>query len=279
MAGFHTKTFIKHDDYMTPAYAWKNIEEYIPKDKIIWESFYGDGKSGTYLEEMGYNVIHEPVDFFKNDMGDIIVSNPPFSKSKEVMKRLLVLDKPFIILFPSSKINTQYFREWRNKNLQIIIPRARIHFDKKVEGETPKDYKSSCNFDCFYYCYKMNLPSDIVWLEEDKRPKVVVKKYKCKCGSEIKESNKEKHFETKKHKKFIEKKKKTITPKKKLIIKPKFIEWTTDRFSDRDDCYFCKTKNDNDWNDVEDAVCIECSEIWEYNENDDGYYNKLASKK
>ena len=224
MAGFHTKTFIKHDDYMTPKYAWENIEEYIPKDKKIWESFYGDGKSGTYLEEMGYNVIHEPVDFFKNDMGDIIVSNPPFSKSKEVMKRLLVLDKPFIILFPSSKINTQYFREWRNKNLQIIIPRARIHFDKKVEGETPKDYKSSCNFDCFYYCYKMNLPSDIVWLEEDKRPKVVVKKYKCKCGSEIKESNKEKHFETKKHKKFIEKKKKTITitpKKKKLIIKPK----------------------------------------------------------
>tara|TARA_R110001592_G_scaffold268772_2_gene535084 strand:- start:2701 stop:3528 length:828 start_codon:yes stop_codon:yes gene_type:complete len=208
---------------MTPKYCWQNIEEYIPKDKIIWEAFYGDGKSGTYLEEMGYNVIHEPVDFFKNDMGDIIVSNPPFSKSKEVMNRLLKLDKPFIILFPSSKINTQYFREWRNKNLQIIIPRARIHFDKKVDGETPEDYKSSCNFDCFYYCYKMNLPSDIVWLEEDKKPKVVVKKYKCDCGSEIRESNKEKHFETKKHKKFIEKKKKTITikPKKKLIIKPK----------------------------------------------------------
>ena len=231
MAGFHTKTFIKHDDYMTPAYAWENIEEYIPKDKKIWEAFYGDGKSGKYLEEMGCSVIHEPVDFFKNDMGDIIVSNPPFSKSKEVMNRLLVLDKPFIILFPSSKINTQYFREWRNKNLQIIIPRARIHFDKKVEGETPKDYKSSCNFDCFYYCYKMNLPSDIVWLEEDKKPKVVVKKYKCDCGSEIKESNKEKHFETKKHKKFIEKKKKTITitpKKKKLIIKPKEEMMTVD---------------------------------------------------
>tara|TARA_R110002020_G_scaffold165264_1_gene352640 strand:- start:551 stop:799 length:249 start_codon:yes stop_codon:yes gene_type:complete len=69
----------------------------------------------------------------------------------------------------------------------------------------------------------MNLPSDIVWLEEDKKPKVVVKKYKCKCGSEIKESNKEKHFETKKHKKFIEKKKKTITikPKKKLKLASK----------------------------------------------------------
>ena len=205
MSGFHTKTFIVHDDYMTPAYAWENIKEYIPKDKIIWESFYGDGESGKFLQEMGFNTIHEPVDFFKNNLGDVIVSNPPFSKSKQVMERLKVLDKPFIILFPSSKINTQYMREWRNNHLQIIIPRARIHFTKKVNGETPKNYKSSCNFDCFYYCYKMNLPSDIVWLEEDRKPKIIIPKYKCACGSEIRETNKHKHFETKKHKKYIEK--------------------------------------------------------------------------
>ena len=42
MAGFHTKTFIKHDDYMTPKHAWEAIQEYIPKNKIIWEAFYGD---------------------------------------------------------------------------------------------------------------------------------------------------------------------------------------------------------------------------------------------
>ena len=165
MAGFHTKTFIKHDDYMTPRHAWEAIKEYIPQDQTIWEAFYGDGDSGNYLKEMGFPVIHEPVDFFTNDLGDIIVSNPPFSKSKDVMKRLLVIDKPFIIIFPSSKINTQYFREWKDKNLQIIIPRKRIHFIKKIDGQTPADYKSCCNFDCFYYCYKMNLPQDIIWLE------------------------------------------------------------------------------------------------------------------
>ena len=165
MAGFHTKTFIKHDDYMTPKYAWENIKQYIPNDKVIWEAFYGDGTSGTYLEELGFNVIHEPVDFFDNDLGDIIVSNPPFSLSKEIMKRLLVLDKPFILLLPSSKINTQYFREWKDKHLQIIIPRKRIQFKKLVDGETPDKYKSSCNFDCFYYCYKMNLENDIIWLD------------------------------------------------------------------------------------------------------------------
>jgi|TARA_R110002020_G_scaffold158663_2_gene342056 hypothetical protein len=165
MAGFHTKTFKVHDDYMTPKYAWENIKQYIPKDKVIWEAFYGNGESGNYLREMGFNVIHEEVDFFENDLGEVIVSNPPFSESKKIMKRMLELDKPFIMIMPSSKINTNYFREWRNKNIQIIIPRQRIHFIKLVNGEIPENYKSACNFDCFYYCYKMNLPNDIIWLE------------------------------------------------------------------------------------------------------------------
>tara|TARA_R110000744_G_scaffold25388_1_gene63017 strand:- start:681 stop:1178 length:498 start_codon:yes stop_codon:yes gene_type:complete len=165
MAGFHTKTFLKYDDYMTPKYAWENIKEYIPTDKVIWEAFYGDGNSGNYLTEMGFNVIHKEVDFFTNDLGEIVVSNPPFSQAKNVMNRMLELDKPFILIMPSSKINTSYFRAWRNKNIQIIIPRKRIHFIKLVDGKVPLNYKSSCNFDCFYYCYKMNLPKDIVWLE------------------------------------------------------------------------------------------------------------------
>jgi hypothetical protein len=164
MAGFHTKTFIKHDDYMTPKHAWENIKDYIPKDKTIWEAFYGDGQSGKYLEELGFNVIHEQVDFFENDMGEVIVSNPPFSQIKEIMKRLMILDKPFILILPSSKINTSYIRDWKNKRLQIIIPRKRIHFEKYINGELVKQ-KSCCNFDCFYYCYKMNLKTDIVWLE------------------------------------------------------------------------------------------------------------------
>ncbi len=165
MTGFHTKTFTKHDDYMTPKYAWENIEQFIPKDKVIWEAFYGDGNSGDYLKELGFNVIHEEVDFFDNDLGDIIVSNPPFSQSKEVMARLKELDKPFIIIMPSSKINTSYMRNTFKDKLQIIIPHKRIHFIKLVNGVVPDKWKNACYFDCFYYCYKMNLPNDITWLE------------------------------------------------------------------------------------------------------------------
>jgi len=166
MASFTTKTFSIHDDYMTPKYAWENIKHIIPKNKIIWEAFYGDGKSGSFLQELGFETIHENIDFFENNLGDIIVSNPPFTKTKEVLKRLKNLDKPFILILPSSKINTSYVRNlFMNDSLQIIIPRKRIHFEKLINGKKPENFKSSCNFDCFYYCWKINLPNDITWLE------------------------------------------------------------------------------------------------------------------
>ena len=168
MAGFHTKKFMKHDDYMTPKYAWENIKEYIPKVKI-WEAFYGDGESGKHLKELGFDVIHEPIDFFDDatrpEYG-CLLSNPPFSDAKRILKKLREIDKPFILLMPSSKINTSYFREnFLDDTLQIIIPRKRIHFTKLVNGEKQDKIKNACNFDCFYYCYKIGLTKDITWLK------------------------------------------------------------------------------------------------------------------
>jgi len=166
MASFHTKTLQKHDDYMTPRSAWEAISHFIPTDKVIWEAFYGDGTSGNDLSDMGFRVIHEPIDFFTNDLGDIVVSNPPFSKKKEILTRLKELNKPFILILPVPTITTQYVRMlFQDERLQIIIPRRRIQFDKLINGERPKNFKSDCNFNCFYYCWKMNLPKDIVFLE------------------------------------------------------------------------------------------------------------------
>jgi hypothetical protein len=152
----------KHDDYMTPKTAWEDIKHLIPK-KPIWEPFYGDGTSGKYLQELGFEVIHEDVDFFENNKGEIIVSNPPFSNVPKIMKRLVEIDKPFILIMPCEKICSQYMRNL-NIKLQIIIPKKRIHFVKLVDGKKPENWGNSCYFDCFYYCYKMNLPDDITWL-------------------------------------------------------------------------------------------------------------------
>lgn len=166
MAGFTNETFIKHDDYFTPKYVWEDIKEYIPSDKLIWEAFYGDGESGKYLTDLGFNTIHEPIDFFENNLGEIIVSNPPFTLIPQILKRLHELNKPFILLMPSSKINTQYFRKLFCNNddpVQIIIPKKRIAFNKRINGEVIKT--KSCNFDCFYYCWRIGLEHDITWLD------------------------------------------------------------------------------------------------------------------
>ena len=55
-----------HHDYMTPKSAWEAIAHLIPKDKVIWEAFYGDGCSGEYLRQLGFDVIHKPVNFFES---------------------------------------------------------------------------------------------------------------------------------------------------------------------------------------------------------------------
>jgi len=162
MASFHTKTFSSFDDWMTPKSAWENIDQFVPKDKKIWDCFFGDGVSGDDMRSLGWDVIHREEDFFKNNHGDIIVSNPPYTIKKEVFTRLKELEKPFIMICPASMITTQYIRRLFSgcDQLQIIIPRRRIQFNKMNEPANGR-----CNFDCFYYCYKMNLPQSIVWLD------------------------------------------------------------------------------------------------------------------
>lgn len=167
MATFTNKTFTKYDDWLTPKSAWEDIKQFIPKDKVIWEAFYGNGESGTHLQSLGFNVIHEDIDFFENNKGDVIVSNPPFTKIPEVLERLKEMNKPFILIMPSSKINTQYFRKLfanDKDKIQLIIPKKRIQFEKLVNGEKVEDQKKACNFDCFYYCWKWGLENDITWL-------------------------------------------------------------------------------------------------------------------
>jgi hypothetical protein len=161
--GFNTLQ--KHDDFMTPKIAWENIQHYLPKDKIIWECFYGDGDSGKFLTELGCNVIHENIDFFTENRGEVLVSNPPFSMCKEIIPRLKELGKPFIMIMPTAKLTTCYFRDsFKDENIQLIIPRKRINFKKLVDGKPVEGWADRCNFDCFYYCWKMNLPKDIIFL-------------------------------------------------------------------------------------------------------------------
>ena len=101
-------TFLRYnmnptDEYMTPPLAWEAIQKYIPKNKVIWEAFYGDGKSGDTLRTLGFKVIHDKVDFFENNLGVVIVSNPPNSKLPQILERLAHPSKQYFLMFSSAE--------------------------------------------------------------------------------------------------------------------------------------------------------------------------------
>ena len=151
------------DNYITNKYEWERIKDYIPTDKIIWSPFYCDGKQKEYFKELGYDIIHEDKDFFSyTPEYDILIDNPPFSKKNEILNKLNDLDKPFILICPTMMLSYKYFQtNFKDKNIQLIIPYKRMNF--KHLNSNRKNY--SPPFASFYYCYKMNLPKDIIFLE------------------------------------------------------------------------------------------------------------------
>lgn len=173
MANFYKKTKKevkeKHNDYATPLSAWDDILKYVDKKEYIYEPFFLDGSSGKYIASKGYNVIHQDCDFYtwyKTFDYSLILSNPPFQDCRKILECLFEVDKPFCLLMPSSKLHTQYLANYfkGDRKLQILVPRRRIHFMKYEDGEKVKDWKPATCFDCYWYCYKMNLPKDIIFM-------------------------------------------------------------------------------------------------------------------
>lgn len=150
---YSTKKLSKNDEYFTPKIAWQYIADYIPKDKLIWEAFYGNGQSAKYLRELGFNVVCDDIDFYSYNIGDIIITNPPFSDTMRIMMRLKELDKPFILLIPSARIHAQYVKRLFG-DLQILVPPKRIQFNDE----------NKCSFDCLYFCWKMGFEKDFIFL-------------------------------------------------------------------------------------------------------------------
>jgi len=156
----------KHNDFMTPKYLFEDIKDYIPKDKVISMPFYGDGMAGTYMTELGFNVIHQDENFYDFDRGDIVVDNPPYSTKKQVIKELVKRNKPFMLIIPVSTICYQYAKILGD-DLQIIIPSKRpkfIYYDKTTNKLDENWAKKSPAFDSCWFCWKMNLASKIIML-------------------------------------------------------------------------------------------------------------------
>lgn len=147
------------DNYYSNKEVWQVVKDYIPRDKVLWESFYGDGKSGQYLRELGFDVIHKDINFFDNNLGDIIISNPPFSKRRDIFTRLKKLDKPFMMVMFPIVLSCKWFLDL-DMDIQVIIPKKRpkfYHLELNKKNYTP-------NGGTWFFCYKMNLPKDLIFI-------------------------------------------------------------------------------------------------------------------
>tara|TARA_R110000751_G_scaffold26586_1_gene70979 strand:- start:99 stop:635 length:537 start_codon:yes stop_codon:yes gene_type:complete len=164
------------NDYYTNKQMWENISHLIPKDKKIYEMCLLNSKSKSleYWREMGYDIIgnetwdcltYTPIEKY-----DMIITNPPFETKikQKILKKLVEIDKPFIIILNCMNIYSKYFRNIFGDNLkylQQIIPNGKIKFEKYNE-ETKSLEK--CKDPAFYSCYlafKMNIPNEDLWLK------------------------------------------------------------------------------------------------------------------
>jgi len=148
----------KKDEYFTPKLLVDPLVQYIKPNSTIWCPF--DKPNSEYVIELSkhFNVIYSHIDdgkdFFKYEPKeyDYIISNPPFSKKLQVLKRLYELKKPFAILLGLPILNYQEIGHFfLDKKLQLLI------FDKKVSFDG-----NTASFNSSYFCYNF-LPNDLIF--------------------------------------------------------------------------------------------------------------------
>ena len=173
------KKSIHGDEYYSPQNVVDMIVPYIIGGGYskIWCPFdKADSKFVTTFQDLGLDVIYGHIetgqDFFlyERPQGEIVVSNPPFSKRDAIFEKLYQWGMPFALvlnfngLFDSKK-RSKLFREY---GVEMLVPYGRMRFIQKDDG-----IKNSPNFQSVYVCNKLLKDqivfSDAVFGKEQKK--------------------------------------------------------------------------------------------------------------
>lgn len=152
------------DEVFTPFYAVEPLLEFLPKDKIIWCPF-DEEWSAFYqlLSEKGFEVVRSSLrdgkDFFEYEpeKWDILVSNPPFSKKDDVLKKAFSFGKPFALLLPVNSIQGKARYKIFQNEIQLLC------FDSRVDYHTQNNMEKTTkgnHFGSAYFCRKL-LPTKL----------------------------------------------------------------------------------------------------------------------
>lgn len=164
------KQSINGDEYYTPQNAVDMIMPYVHQKGYtnIWCPFdKAESNFVTSFLKAGFKVTYGHIDtgqdFFEysEPKGEIIVSNPPFSKRDAIFYRLFEWNIPFALIMNfnglfDSKKRSDLFRKY---GVELLVPRGRMKFYHQTRGQL-----NSPNFQSVYVCHKL-LHSQIVFDE------------------------------------------------------------------------------------------------------------------
>jgi hypothetical protein len=163
----------KNDECYTPRYGVEPIFKYalywvwsqqVYTPPTIWMPF--DTEDSEFVKVFKerpdlYTIVHSHIsegkDFYEYEpeQWDVMISNPPFTRKRQIFERALSFNKPFALLAPLTWLNDaapkQLFKE---KELQLLM------FDKRIKfGQGDK-----ITFSSAYYCWNF-LPKQIIMEE------------------------------------------------------------------------------------------------------------------
>ena len=126
----------------------------------VWCPFNdGDSVWVGVLEERGFEVVCTDGDFFHTDPPEgiqCIISNPPFSKKKEIMERIRQLGIRFALILPFQWLNDGVPLEYGH---QVMFFRQRMHFN------TPQGVLNKPRANCFVLSDGL-LKRDLIFIDK-----------------------------------------------------------------------------------------------------------------
>ena len=154
----------KNDEIYTPKYAVLPVIKYIPKNHTVWCPF--DTKESNFVIELSktHPVIATHIDneqdFYNYEphYWDVIISNPPFTRKRQIFERALSFNKPFALIMTNTWLNDSAPKQlFMEKDLQLLM------FDKRIVYIQPenKNFNKKIPFSSSYYCWNL-LPKQIV---------------------------------------------------------------------------------------------------------------------
>ena len=166
------KKSVSGDEYYSSVETVNMILPYIIRGgyKKVWCPFDKDDSNFVkILTKEGFDVnyghIETGQDFFEytTAQGEVIVSNPPFSKRDQVFEKLYELKTPFAMVMNFNGLfdSRKRYDLFSTHNVQLLIPRGRMKFEHKDRGllESP-------SFQSVYVCSGFNLDSQIVFTND-----------------------------------------------------------------------------------------------------------------